>query len=251
MDGGHTPAPGPTSEEEATSELIANFAQTVGVLFSAGSVLDTLVQVASLAVSTIEGCDHAGIFLLEGSTLVTPAASDALVTQIDALQRSSREGPCAAAISQGVAFYSGDLTDDQQWPTFGPQAAALGVRSIFALPLPIDGSPGALNLYARYPNAFGVIDRGRGQLLATMAGMAITSARAQEDEERRAANLHAALATRELIGQAQGILMEREHIDGPAAFDVLRRASQHLNVKLRDVAQSLIDTGVRPETGTR
>ena len=86
-------------------------------------------------------------------------------------------------------------------------------------------------------------------LLATMAGMAFTSAQIHEDEERRAANLQAALATREMIGQAQGILMERERITPDQAFDILRRASQHLNVKLRDVAQSLVDTGERPDTG--
>ena len=82
-----------------------------------------------------------------------------------------------------------------------------------------------------------------------MAGMAFSSARTHEDEERRAANLQAALATREMIGQAQGILMERERITPDQAFDILRRASQHLNVKLRDVAQSLVDTGERPDTG--
>ena len=79
--------------------------------------------------------------------------------------------------------------------------------------------------------------------------MAFSSARTHEDEERRAANLQAALATREMIGQAQGILMERERITPDQAFDILRRASQHLNVKLRDVAQNLVDTGERPDTG--
>ena len=86
-------------------------------------------------------------------------------------------------------------------------------------------------------------------LLATMAGMAFSSVRTHEAEERRAANLQAALATREMIGQAQGILMERERITPDQAFDILRRASQHLNIKLRDIAQNLVDTGERPDTG--
>ena len=111
--------------------------------------------------------------------------------------------------------------------------------------------PGALNLYARYPLAFGVIDRGRGLLLAAMAGLAYSTALTHEEDERREANLHAALATREIIGQAQGILMEREHLTSVQAFDILRRASQHLNRKLRDVAQNLVDTGERPDTGPR
>jgi AmiR/NasT family two-component response regulator len=75
------------------------------------------------------------------------------------------------------------------------------------------------------------------------------SAQTHEDEERLNTRLHAALATREVIGQAQGILMERERISSSEAFDVLRRASQHLNVKLRDVAQDLVDTGEVPDTG--
>jgi GAF domain-containing protein len=239
----------PTTETEATAELTANFSDTVRTLFSAGSVRDTLAQVVALAATTIEGCDFAGIFLLESDVLTTPASSDPLVTEIDALQHSFGEGPCLAALEEGIGFYAGDLADDERWTTFGPQAVARGIRSVLALPLPVDDVPGSLNLYARYPHAFGVIDRGRGLLLAAMAGMAVSSARSHEDDERKAANLHAALATREVIGQAQGILMEREHIGAEPAFDILRRASQHLNIKLRDVARNLIETGERPDTG--
>jgi AmiR/NasT family two-component response regulator len=83
-----------------------------------------------------------------------------------------------------------------------------------------------------------------------MAGFACSTARSHEDDERRTENLHAALVTRELIGQAQGILIERERISADQAFHVLRQASQHLNVKLREVAQDLVDTGERPDTGS-
>ena len=75
-------------------------------------------------------------------------------------------------------------------------------------------------------------------------------AEAHEEEERRAENLRQALITRQLIGQAQGILMERERITAEQAFDILRRASQHLNTKLREVAQELVETGERPPTGS-
>jgi hypothetical protein len=128
------------------------------------------------------------------------------------------------------------------------------MRSVLALPLTVDGTLpalGALNLYARYPRAFGVIDRGRGVLLAALTARILTTARTRQDDERRAANLHAALATREMIGQAQGILMERERITPDQAFDILRRASQHLNRKLREIAQDLIETGESPDTGDK
>jgi AmiR/NasT family two-component response regulator len=115
--------------------------------------------------------------------------------------------------------------------------------------LSADGTRGALNLYARYPNAFGVVDRGKGLVLAILAGVALSAAEVHDEEEHRTVNLQAALVSRELIGQAEGILMERERITADQAFDILRRASQHLNIKLRDVAQSLVDSGETPNTG--
>ena len=125
----------------------------------------------------------------------------------------------------------------------------MGVRSVLALPLAANGNLGALNLYARYPAAFGVVDRAKGVVLASLANLALSAAHSHDDEERLVDNLHSALSSREIIGQAQGILMERERIAADEAFDILRRASQHLNLKLREVAQTLVDTGERPDTG--
>ena len=223
-------------------------AQTVS-LFSAGGVQETLDQVVGLAVSTIDGCEFAGIFLMQGEAVTTPVCTDSLVTEIDALQHASGEGPCLDALSGSGPFYAEDLGDDVRWPNFGPEAVAQGMRSLLALPLHLNGAPGALNLYARDPMAFSAVDQGRGILLASLAGLAFTAAQSHEDEERKALQLQTALATREMIGQAQGILMERERISPDQAFDVLRQASQHLNVKLRVVAQGLVDTGERPDTG--
>ncbi len=235
---------------DPATALTGDFTQTARLLFSAGGVQDTLTQVAQVAVDTIEGCDSAGVFVIAEGRVTTPAHTDPVVSEVDALQNSLGEGPCLDAAAQGTVFYAGDLENDLRWPEFGPEATARGVRSLLALPLFGDGTLGALNLYARYPEAFGVIDRARGLLLAAMAALAFSTARTHEDEARRAENLHMALATREMIGQAQGILMERERINADEAFDVLRRASQHLNRKLREVAQTLVETGERPDTGS-
>ncbi|MHB1534916.1 MAG: GAF and ANTAR domain-containing protein [Acidimicrobiales bacterium] len=236
-------------EADPTAELTANFSQTARALFSAGSVGDTLQQVVDLAVVTIEGCDYAGIFLLEAEAVTTPVHTDPIVAEIDAAQQRAGEGPCLDAITHANTFYAGDLVDETRWPRFAPCATAAGIRSVLALCLAGNGTRGALNLYASYPRAFGVIDRARGLILAALADLAISSAKAHDDEQRRADNLQAALVTRELIGQAQGILIERERITADQAFDILRRASQHLNVKLREVAQTLVETGERPDTG--
>jgi GAF domain-containing protein len=239
-----------TLDGDPSSDLAANFSETARALFNAGSVEDTLAQVVQLAVSTVEGCDFAGIFLLENNVVRSPIHTDPIVDTVDALQQENGEGPCLDAISRRQIFYAHDLADDRRWPHFGPAAIGAGIRSVLALPLNTNGNTGALNLYAAYPAAFGVTDRARAVILASLAGLAVSAARSHEDDERQADNLNTALATRELIGQAQGILMERERISSDQAFDVLRRASQHLNRKLRDVAQDLVDTGARPETGT-
>ena len=260
---------GPMAGSDPTAELTADLTETTSALFSAGTVQDTLTRIAALAVFTIEGCDFAGIFTVgpeaatasrsgvsrgattggTGVTELLPVATDPLVSVLDDLQRHAGQGPSFDAVAQNLTLYADDLQLETRWTEFVPTAAKQGVRSLLAIPLMIDEVPAALTLYANYPQAFGVIDRGRGLLLAVMAGGALAAARNHEAEERREANFHAALATRELIGQAQGILMEREHLTGDQAFDVLRRASQHLNIKLRDIAQDLIETGERPDTG--
>lgn len=239
-----------TGIDDPAVEITERFSETARALFSAGSVTDTLQRVVDLAVETIEGCDYAGIFLLEEDAVTTPAHTDPVVIEVDTLQHRSGEGPCLDAINNGGAVYADDLAGDARWPRFGPQATAAGVRTVLALTLPGNGTNGALNLYARYPQAFGVIDRAKGLLLSALAGLALSSAAAHDDEERRLDNLQAALATRAVIGQAQGILIERERITPDQAFDILRRASQHLNIKLRDVAQALVDTGEQPQTGS-
>lgn len=245
------PMEGDIIGRDPVSELTANFSETARILFSAGSVNSTLGQVVTVAVQTIEGCDYAGLFLVEGEVVVTPVLTDPIVGVVDALQQETGEGPCLDAIAQGIMVYGDDLNGDTRWPNFGPKAAQKGIRSALALPLTTNGTAGAVNLYAAYPSAFGVVDRAKGVILSSLASVALAAAHLFEDEERRIDNLHSALSSREIIGQAQGILMERERIAADQAFDVLRRASQYLNVKLREVAQTLVDTGERPDTGPR
>ena len=148
-------------------------------------------------------------------------------------------------------MYSGDLGTDPRYPGFGPAAQAAGIRSALAYRLLVDGADGALNLYAQLPNAYGSDDRAKAAILAALAGTALSAAVNRRDAQARSDNLEQALLSREVIGQAQGILIERERITAEQAFDILRRASQHLNEKLRDIAQHLVDTGEDPDTGSR
>jgi GAF domain-containing protein len=230
---------------EAVGRLADTLAEAARVLFAVGGVDETLRHVVELAARTVEGCDLAAISLVGGARV----RSDPLAAELEELQHELGQGPCVSAVAQGGTVYAGDLADDDRWPGFAPVAVRGGVRSVLALPLAVEGTNGWLALYAHLPEAFGALDRGRGQLLVALAGLALSTAQVHEAEEKQAVDLRAALDTREVIGQAQGILIERERISPDQAFDVLRRASQHLNVKLREVARALVETGESPDTG--
>ncbi len=217
-------------------------------LFSAGTVAGTLAQIVQLAEHTVDNCDGAGVLAVdEHGVVATVAASNAMAAALDAAQVAVEEGPGLDASNLGLTCYTADLADEERWPLFAPAATTLAVRSVLAYSLSADRLS-ALNLYATLPAAFGATERAQGQLFATLARLALDSAEDRALDEARTENLNRALRTRELIGQAQGILMERERITSDQAFDVLRRASQRMNVKLREVAEALVETGESPTT---
>lgn len=241
--------PSSTVNRDSLSELSRSVSEVGGALFAAGNVTDTLSSVVDSAVTTIEGCDFAGLFVMVRGAVTTPVFTDSIVLEVDAMQHRYGEGPCLDAILHRLIVFVDDLETDRRWPQFSRQAVVVGIRSVLSLPLTSNARDGALNLYATYPAAFGVVDRAKATILVSLASLALSIAHSHEDEEQRAVNLKVALSTRETIGEALGILMERERITADQAFDILRRASQHLNIKLRDVAQNLVDTGENPDTG--
>jgi hypothetical protein len=246
---------GPPSSGEPLADLTSNLAEIARSLCATSGVTNTLGQVIVLAIHTVETCDFAGLVVRAGGIAFTPALSDPIVECVETLQHQAAEGPSLDALAQARMVYAEDLTSDLRWPQFGPRAAAQGIRSALALPLALPlasgGTDGVINLYAHGPAAFGEVDRAKGTMLAAVASMAVTAARSIEEGERRVENLHSALKSREVIGQAQGILMERERIAASQAFAILSRTSSYLNIKVREVAQRLVDTGKTPEVGPR
>ncbi len=230
-------------------ELVAEIAAVANALLSGNTLEETLQQVVSTAVSAMDGCDSAGVFVVDGRAVRSVAYTSDAVVELDQFQDTLDEGPCLDAASSAAVVYVSDLSEDDRYPRFRAAAMSADIRTVLACPLSTDGMRGALNLYARLPNAFGATDRAKGTILAALAGAAIASTSRRADLQSQNLNLQAALVSRELIGQAQGILMERERVSAEQAFDILRRASQHLNEKLRDVAQTLVETGESPNTG--
>lgn len=239
---------------DPSSDLAMVFAEISRALWSAPTIQDTLQRIVDFSVETIDGCDGAGISFIMGDTITTPVWTNPTVVDIDTQQYSTGEGPCLDAIGKELSYYSEDLASDKRWPVFGPRAAEAGMRSLLSFRLFGSSTLGALNLYAHSPSAYSVEDRAKGLIFATHAGIALDAAQtvagmteALAVETKRLSDLKGALDSREIIGQAEGVLMERELISSDEAFRLLREASQHLNIKLRRVAQLLVDTGQFPQ----
>lgn len=214
------------------------FAEVARALAHRRGLDDTLQGIVELAVQTVPGADHAAVSLVQGRGRVeTVATSDELPCAVDAAQYATGEGPCLEALWDREAVHTPDLAVTDRWPAFAPRAVELGVRSMlsFRLFAEADGTAG-LNLYNGRPGAFDEQSVSVGHVFAVHAALAYEHAREVE-------GLRSALETRTLIGQAQGILMGRHRVRPDVAFDLLRTASQRRNVKLRDVAQQVVETG--------
>jgi hypothetical protein len=241
----------PTAEATATAELTVAISQTVAALFSTGNLEETLSEVMDMTVADIEGCDFAALLLVGDDGVITVRArTDRAVDDLDVVRSPVQGSAFLAALTSQVALYAADLADGS-WTDLALEVEAVEVRGLLMLPLMANAKRGGLVLFAHYPHAFGVVDRARGLLMAYLAGVAVAGTDAADHDDRLAANLQSALAIRTVISQAQGILMEREHISADQAFTLLRRASTGLEVKMREVAQALIDSGEWPDPRVR
>lgn len=208
------------------------FAEVARLLLAEHTVPATLSRIGQLAVQTVDGCDHAGISLIEGRKVTTTGSSDEVPVLVDAIQYEVDDGPCLDAIRHHQVFLVDQLSTDKRWPRFSRRAAEeTGVESMLALRLFVEeDTMGALNLYSRTPSSFGPEAQAMATVLAAHAAVALSAARREEQ-------FHEALASRDVIGQAKGLLMAREGMTADEAFETLRKGSQRLNIKLREVAE--------------
>jgi GAF domain-containing protein len=212
-----------------------------------GDVEATLQAVTRAAVDTVPGADECGISYVIARKQVEPRAwTSDLPRVLDALQGTLGQGPCLDAIWDERVVRVADVATEQRWPEFARQAAAHGVGSLLCFQLFVEGDHlGALNLYARRAGAFAdPASEDVGLVFAAHGAVALAGA---EHE----AELLAGLDSRDLIGQAKGILMERHRLTAAQAFALLVRTSSLTNRKLRDVADELSTTGHLAAGGDR
>jgi hypothetical protein len=209
----------------------------------------TLGRVAAMSTAVIPNCNFSGISLVEPRGIRTVGHTTSLVKEIDEIQYETGQGPCLSAISDplqsGVpaTYEIPSMAEDTRWPDFSARARERGLASLLAFTLMAsERTLGSLNLYATLPHAFESLDRRIGAIFAAHAAVALANAQTLEHAQHRVDQLLEGYAHREVIGQAKGILMEREGCSEEEAFDILRSTSDRLHKKLRAVARDVIDT---------
>ncbi len=200
---------------------------------------EAMLRAASkAAVSAVPGAEYASVTLVSrDGAIETPIVVGDLAGKSDALQRELGEGPCVRAAISDETVWIDDMHTEERWPRFAAAAAELGVASMVCFTLYIDGPEfGALNLHSTQVDAFGPESRSIGELFAAHAATSFAAVREREQ-------LRTALTSRDLIGQAKGMIMERFKIDADAAFTLLARLSQDSNTKLVDIAKQIVTAG--------
>ena len=195
-----------------------------------------IAELAEHAAIEIPGAQYAGITITRnGKQIETPAATHMYPMLLDKIQQRHAEGPCLSAAWEEKTIHVADLETDERFPLYRQDALAeTPIRSIMAFQLFIAGETmGALNVYSETPDVFDDESRNIGLVFAAHSSVAWNSARREEQFKK-------ALASRDVIGQAKGMIMERYGVNAVQAFDLLRKLSQDSNVALIKVATDLV-----------
>lgn len=224
-------------------ELIESVEALARLVLVEEDVDSTSQRIVQLAVHAIDGAEDASISLFEKGKITTVASTSDVGRQIDSLQYETAEGPCLSSIERHATFHIADVETDETWPSFSKRAATeTGTRSMVTVVLELhDGARAALNLSSSEVDAFSEEDITMSAVFAAQAGVALGNALTHANSLKKVAELEEGMRTRQVIGQAVGIIMSTRQVDADEAFDILRKISQAANIKLRDIATRLVD----------
>ena len=223
--------------EPTSRDLAVRMAELARAVAAPRSAEDIYAEVTKAAVELIPGVDTAGILLItKGGKFESHGGTTDLPHELDELQHMLQEGPCMEAALNDVVVRTNDFREETRWPAYSAAVANLGVLSGMSFKLfTRERTAGALNLFGFQPTEWDSDRETTGLVLAAHAAAAVMS-------NRQGEQLQSALSTRDRIGQAKGIIMERYGVDEMRAFDMLRRLSQEGNTPLVDIATRVIDT---------
>ncbi len=216
------------------------FSALAEIIYQGSDADQVYAAICVAATLVVSGCDHASLLVRRDGRYVTVGASDRIAQQVDDLERLAKDGPCVDAIEEETPQIETDLTSPNQWPQLAARVVAeTPVRGAMGFRILVDKrKTGALNLFSDKAGVFDTQSAGQAVVLASFASVAINAVASGED----VSTLRRGLLSNREIGKAVGMLMMLHGVDEQEAFNVLRRYSQDLNIKLADVARSVIDT---------
>ncbi len=226
------------SEQSALAESLAALTR---FFVGDGSVAETLDQIAHLGSVAVAPADEVGITMLVDGKVKTAFFTDPEVVEIDQAQYATGEGPCLQAFRDGVPYRIDATRTDTTFPAFSATCVQHGILSTLSMPMIVNQEPlGAFNLYSRLEDAFTALDEQAAGQFSSQAAIVVGNAAAYWDAHQLTLDLNAALRSRAVIEQAKGILMGAQRCTADEAFQLMVRASQRENVKLRDIAARIV-----------
>jgi len=214
------------------------------------SVRETLQQVSDLACDAVPTADMVGLTMIVDGRPSTAVFTDDATPEIDTAQYESGIGPCLDAFRLRQVFRIDDMERDDQWPQFSAAAAAHGVRSSMSIPvIARHAGVGALNFYSLLAVPFSDDDVHVGMQFATHAAIVLANSQAYWEAHQLSLDLTEAMKSRATIEQAKGVLMAAQRCGPEDAFQVLVRASQRENRKLREIAEEIVVRTAEPRRG--
>jgi transcriptional regulator with GAF, ATPase, and Fis domain len=235
------------SSEPMKADPATVFAALAEIIYQGSDPSEVYAAICVAATLVVSGCDHASLLVRRDGQYVTVGASDRIAQRIDDMERSAGDGPCVDAIEEETPQIETDLTAPNDWPQLAARMVAeTPVRGAMGFRILVDKrKTGALNLFSDKPNVFDTESAGQAIVLASFASVAINAVASGED----VSTLRRGLLSNREIGKAVGMLMLLHGVNEHDAFDILRRYSQDLNIKLADVARTVIESRGKPIFG--
>lgn len=225
------------------TELSESLTKIAGLLLSEEKLDAVLELVVSLTSRTLPNADGVSVTLMRDGRYTTAVYSNEITRRVDSWQYATNEGPCLSAAKEGRIYLAEDLMDEPRWQAFASMATEEGVHSVLSVPFCPMGEPiGTLNTYSTQREAFAGSDVEIASMFAEQAAIVIANSVAYSSAVMTNSQLEEALESRELIGQAKGVLREREGCTADEAFNILKQVSQRTNRKLRQVAQDVLES---------
>jgi GAF domain-containing protein len=218
--------------------VLAELSQAVDADRDMSVILDDVV---GLTKRRIPGVDVVSITLVRNETAHTAATTGPLAVQLDELQYEQGYGPCLDAGRFNENQHIEDAATETRWPKYVPKARQQGLGSSLSVPLPVESYlVGALNVYSVTARAFSPTSVTLCGAFAAHVTAALSQAESAHSHRHRAAHLERALESQAVINQAKGMIMVQQKCTADVAFSMLRKLSMDQNIKLYDLAASLV-----------